>query len=110
MFYGTKNLYIFIRFFYVLYERLYKAKEISNFFEDNEKTRKLKQEEKNELASERYNTFKNILISSFKLRDIKYEDYLRSIFGKQAFLLFTIDKTLQSTTKSLQTLASDELS
>lgn len=37
-FYGTKCLYIFLRFFYVLYERLYKAAEISRSFEDNEKT------------------------------------------------------------------------
>lgn len=40
-FYGTKCLYIFLRFFYVLYERLYKAAEISKSFEDNEKTKLL---------------------------------------------------------------------
>lgn len=109
-FYGTKNLYIFLRFFYVLYERLFKAKEISKYFEDNEKTRLLSDSDKEELSRERYGTFKNILIGSLKLRETKYEDYLRSLFGKQAFLLFTIDKTLQSATKSLQTLASDDLS
>ncbi|EAR93146.2 ubiquitin carboxyl-terminal hydrolase family protein (macronuclear) [Tetrahymena thermophila SB210] len=109
-FYGTKNLYIFLRFFYVLYERLYKAQEISRYFEDNEKTQKLTDQEKEELSKERYQTFKNILIGSLKQRETKYEDYLRSIFGKQAFLMFTIDKTLQATIKSLQTLATDDLS
>lgn len=66
VFYGTKNLYIFLRFFYVLYERLYKAQEISRYFEDNEKTQKLTDQEKEELAKERYSTFKNILIGSLK--------------------------------------------
>jgi len=109
-FYGTKSLYIFIRFFYVLYERLFKAAEISRSFEDNEKTRMLSEEEKAELAKERYSAFKTILVGSLKARDTKYEDYLRSIFGKQAFLLFTIDKTLQSAVKSLQALSADDLS
>ena len=81
-FYGTKNLYIFIRFFYVLYERLFKAADISRSFEDNEKTRLLSDEEKSELAKERYSAFKTILVGSLKARDTKYEDYLRSIFGK----------------------------
>ena len=39
----------------------------------------------------------------------KYEDYLRSLFGKQAYLLFTIDKILASTCKALSGLISDEL-
>lgn len=109
IFYGTKNLYVFLRFFFVLYERLYKAQEISRSFEDSEKTQQLTIQEKNELSLQRYTTFKVILHGSLKLKETKYEDYLRSLFGKQAFLLFTIDRTLQSATKALQTLASDDL-
>ena len=36
IFYGTKHLYIFLRFFYTLYERFFKAFEISNIFEENQ--------------------------------------------------------------------------
>ncbi len=41
---------------------------------------------------------------------IKHEDYLRSIFGKYAFLLFTIDKVLSLMCKSLQNFMNDEFS
>lgn len=82
IFFGTKTLYVFLRFFYVLYERLYKAMEISKTFEDNEKTSSLTNQEKEELALERYNAFKAILITSLKTKESKYEDFLRSIFGK----------------------------
>ena len=35
------------------------------------------------MAKERYDTFKKVLMMSLKLKDqIKYEDLLRSIFGK----------------------------
>lgn len=46
LFFGNKHLYIFIRFFYILYERLYKAFEISEQFEDNSKTSRMTMEEK----------------------------------------------------------------
>ena len=54
------------------------------------------------MSKERYDTFKKVLMMSLKTKDpTKCEDYLRSIFGSQAFLLFTIDKILVSTCKSL---------
>ena len=46
VFYGSKHLHVLIRFVYVLYERLYKAQEISKNFEDNDKTKKMSTNEK----------------------------------------------------------------
>jgi len=43
-FYGTKHLYSFLRFFYTIKERLLKAWELSNFFEENTKTKLLTKE------------------------------------------------------------------
>lgn len=47
----------------------------------------------------------------FRTRDsTKIEDFLRSIFGNQAYMLFTVDKSLAFLCKSLSHLASDDLS
>ena len=111
VFYGTKHLYVFLRFFYTLYERFQKASEIANHFEVNSKTELLSQEEREALAKERYNTFKNILLTSLKSKEMnKHEDYMRSIFGKQAFLFITLDKVLNNTCKSLHSFVQDDLS
>ncbi len=49
-------------------------------------------------AKERYETYKIFLMNLIKQKiDVqKYEDFTRSIFGKKAFLFFTIDKILSS--------------
>lgn len=44
--YGTKYQYTFLRLFYTFYERLYKAYEISNSFENTEKCNKLSETQK----------------------------------------------------------------
>eukprot|EP00825_Cyclidium_porcatum_P041047 TRINITY_DN530_c0_g1_i6.p2 TRINITY_DN530_c0_g1~~TRINITY_DN530_c0_g1_i6.p2 ORF type:complete len:223 (+),score=43.27 TRINITY_DN530_c0_g1_i6:283-951(+) len=111
VFYGSKNIYTFLRFFYVLYERLLKAYEIAYLFEDSEKISQLKTEEKEKISKDRYALFKLVIINSFKLKDqTKAEDYLRCIFGKSAYLLFTIDKLLQNMFKFLQVMVTDQLS
>ena len=38
IFFGSKNIVIFLRFFYTFYERLLKAKEICKTFKQNKKT------------------------------------------------------------------------
>jgi hypothetical protein len=48
------------------------------------------------LATERYEVFKLVVLSMEKnLIDMnKYEDLLRCLFGNGAYLLFTLDKTI----------------
>ena len=41
VFYGTQKFYVFLRFFYTLYERILKAWELCHQFEENNKTRGL---------------------------------------------------------------------
>jgi len=41
IFYGTQHVYCLIRYYFTLYERFVKAREVSNEFEDNSKTRLL---------------------------------------------------------------------
>lgn len=54
--------------------------------------------EKSKLADERYDTFKWILVHLIRanIESIKYEDLLRSIFGKEAFALVYVDKIVNS--------------
>jgi len=42
----------------------------------------MSEEEKNELGDKRYLLFKSALFLSLKSKEFKYEDYLRSIYGK----------------------------
>jgi len=62
VFYGTQKFYVFLRFFYTLYERVLKAWELCQEFEVNEKTKNLTSEDKKNLAEERYNAFKLMLV------------------------------------------------
>lgn len=111
VFYGSKNIYVLMRFFYVLYERLLRAHEIAYTFEDSEKVAKLSKEERDKISRDRYQLFKLIILNSFKVKEqTKGEDYLRCLFGKSAYLLFTVDKLLQNIFKFLQVMASDQLS
>lgn len=71
------------------------------------------------IAKERYAVFKLIIVNLVKQKidNTKYEDLLRSIFGKKSFIFFTIDKILamviwilKQITKSLQSIFQDEFS
>lgn len=111
IFFCTKQFYVFIRFFYSLKERVYKAFEFSNSFEANSKTQLLSEEEKRCIGVERYQSFKYVLFFLFKMKDmVKYEDFLRSLYGDSAFLLFTVDKVLSATCKALHNLLQDQTS
>lgn len=97
MFYGTQHLYFLHRFYYSFYERMLKAYEISFDFEENSKTSKFSPEERKKIGEERYVTFKWILAHMLKgtIDNEKYEDYLRSVFGTRAYLMFYIEKIIQ---------------
>ena len=52
--------------------------------------------EKTLLAKERYEMFKLTLLNFIKQKfdANKYEDFIRGLFGNNAFLFFTVDKIL----------------
>jgi len=111
VFYGTKHCYIFLRFFFTLYERFFKVFEICNKFEANYKTSLLSPQQKAELGMQRYEIFKIILVYSLRMKDAtKYEDFLRTILGSKAFLSFTLDKVLSQIIKILHNFIQDSLS
>jgi len=88
-----------------------KAFELSQDLEDNEITSKLSEAKKKELKQKRYTSFKMMLIYVIKGGNAEdYEDFLRSIFGNNAFYMFTMQKILTSTTKILQSISHDSMS
>ena len=61
VFYGTQKFYVFIRLFYTFYERVLKAYELCHVIEENEITKNLTKEERDQLCEERYHAFKLML-------------------------------------------------
>ena len=98
VFYGTQHVYCLIRYYFTLYERFVKAREIAHEFEDNVKTRALSASEIENISKERYDNFKIILAHLVKsnLDNEKYEDLLRGLFGNHAYMLFYTDKIIHS--------------
>ncbi|CAD8206788.1 unnamed protein product [Paramecium pentaurelia] len=91
--YVTQNLYILLRFLHTIYQRLEMAYIISK---------------QNNLGKDkRYNVFKSALFLSLKAKDFKYEDHLRSLFGKHGFIFSTLEKVLHDAAKQLAICASD---
>ncbi|CAD8183839.1 unnamed protein product [Paramecium octaurelia] len=107
--YGTSGIYLFFRYFYSLYQRIELAHQISQNFEQNEKFEKLNEKEKKKIIEIRYKLFKHALLYQIKNKDFKYQDYLSLLFGKQAFLFYTIDKMLSDCCKHLASLFNDKL-
>ncbi|CAK91198.1 unnamed protein product (macronuclear) [Paramecium tetraurelia] len=107
--YGTSGIYLFFRYFYSLYQRIELAQQISQNFEQNEKFEKLDEKEKKKIIELRYKLFKHALLYQIKNKDFKYQDYLSLLFGKQAFLFYTIDKMLSDCCKHLASLVNDKL-
>lgn len=113
LFYGTEHFMYFCRMFFTLYERILRAWEIANTFETNSRTEKLTAQvntcfgdilmngiaqEKTTLSKERYDAFKWVLVHLIRgdVDNIKYEDFIRGLFGKNAYALVVIDKIVGS--------------
>lgn len=110
--YGTKNFYIFIRFFYIFYEQILMAYQLSQKFENASNFSNLNEEvnlfrffhslffpkEKQFLSKERYRVFKLLLVRTFyqKMDSTIFENNLRCLFGNNSFLLATSEKILVS--------------
>jgi len=112
LFYGTQNVYFLLRFYFTLYERFQKAYDIANNFVTNSKTVLLSEDQKAVLVAERYELFKWVLIHLLRMNidNMKYEDFIRSIFGNDAYLMFYIDKIINAMIKAIQNLANDDIS
>jgi len=106
--YGTASFYSFFRHFHCLYERLIKARELAENGLDSElekkpeiqgKFKEILAKKKAELISERYEQIYLKGLYSLLRNNIdttKYEDFCRQILGTQAYLLFSIDKLINS--------------
>lgn len=114
IFFGNYSFYIFFRLFQILFERLNKAKEMSKNPQTNSDFaflltgNKVHKPEENE---DRYISFMNSLsglLTGAKEQNV-YEDECRSLFGIQAYILFTMDKLVTQLTRQLQSLLSEEV-
>jgi len=108
VFYGNANFYSFFRHFFCLYERLIKARELAG--EDMELKVKSKsnieakhleiwEEKKEELKKEIYRQvyLKGLYsVLSNTIDTARYEDFCRHCVGPKAYLLFAIDKLINS--------------
>jgi hypothetical protein len=150
LFYGPSNIFMFIKFFFAIYERVLKARDlilekINQDLSEMSSTEKVKagiinpdtgalnQEVAQIFLDERYEHLLkgifatttsqvysgpivtasgggsgNFYYNNHILMDHnKYEDYARILLGKNAFLLFQIDKIVAQTVKQLQSMHSD---
>ena len=106
--YATVNFYSFFRHFHCLYERLIKARVLADKGLEEELERKpelkvkydsLTEEKKAELKAERYEQMYvkglNSLLNG-NIDTARYEEFCQHCLGKQAYLLFSIDKLINS--------------
>ena len=118
--YSNTLLYVFYRLFQMLYARLLKMKEISN-----ELSRKPPatvslnsiavdlgfQKQASPLFSEkdRYTELlkNSILFLSGDMDPLEYEDRARAMYGTSAYLVFTMDKLVQTLAKQIHTIITD---
>jgi paired amphipathic helix protein Sin3a len=110
LFFGNNNFYVFFRLFEILYERLFKAKELSKLNQSNSQFAVLlnPNKDKKQLEQER-DKFQLFLkhLNGFMLgakEQNAFEDECRSLFGVQAYILFTIDKLVGQLTRHVQIL------
>ena len=117
--FGSQHIYCLLRFFHVLYERLIKIRKLikDQFISDYSRINpegQISDEMQSLLVNE---TFMGIFISVFtslvkgRLEVNKFEDFCKNYMGQKAYLVFTLDKLVNSIIKILQQhLIGDDLS
>ena len=112
--YCSNALYCFIRFFYAIYERLLKVKMILNGSEKEEEKGPLDYGDylfSNEVETEYLGFLKTVcMVLKSTYDNTKFEDKCRSLLGNEAYVLFTFDKLVNYSVKSLQSLANEDFS
>ena len=112
LYYCPFNVYAFFVYFYSVYERILKAKELikekiqKDFEEDFSKADfrfKFNQKYTNKLVDERFNMFICSIVTTMNSTNVldtnKYEDLARELLGNEAYLLFQIDKLINNCIK-----------
>lgn len=106
--YGSVNFYSFFRHFHCLYERIIKARALAGKGLEEELERRpelqakyssLPVQTKDQLQSERYDQVYLKGLQSLLQNTIdvaKYEDFCRHCLGSQGYLMFSIDKLINS--------------
>ncbi|KAJ3283299.1 Transcriptional regulatory protein sin3 [Borealophlyctis nickersoniae] len=119
--YGNNTFYVFFRLYQILYSRLLKMKELSRDLAQNPpRAEKLNpvavelglQKATNVVPSQDRDRYGELLraIRAFLNCDLEtneYEEKARSLFGTSAYLVFTIDRVVQSVVKQMQTILTD---
>ncbi|KAI9346076.1 hypothetical protein DFJ73DRAFT_482536 [Zopfochytrium polystomum] len=125
-FYANGTFYTFMRLYQILYSRLLKMKELSNYYEMYPpKTDQINpfavemglqrpENIQDSIASDVKNRFEELhrAIHDFldsKIEQSEYEEKCRSLYGTNAFLMFTIDKVLQAIVKQLTNIISENV-
>eukprot|EP01114_Cavostelium_apophysatum_P019570 TRINITY_DN6344_c0_g1_i6.p2 TRINITY_DN6344_c0_g1~~TRINITY_DN6344_c0_g1_i6.p2 ORF type:complete len:658 (+),score=243.67 TRINITY_DN6344_c0_g1_i6:2183-4156(+) len=113
VFFGNNAFYAFFRFFQISYERIVKAKELSQMPSTNSNLTFLLNPTKGGKIENPADKFQSFIKSLYELiggsKDQNlYEDELRGLFGIESYILFTLDRLIIHLTKQLQTLLSEE--
>jgi len=119
-FYGSNSWYFFVRLYHILYDRIGKAKQLCS--EQRRSSRNFVLHPIEQIKSGEWRTehsgnsaadYSMFLTSVCNLLDgtigtTRYEEILQESMGSGSFLLFTVDKVVQSALKQLHTLACNE--
>lgn len=97
LFYSNSNIYLFIRYYMLLYERLVQAKELATEIVKNEEGREhefFKKEEKENQNKK----FLNCIISFLnnEIESLKFENECKEMLGYQSYIVHTFDKLITS--------------
>ena len=113
LYYGPSNAFMFITFFYSVYERILKAQQlvkskVEQDFKDDFSKRQWSvkfQSKKQALIDERFQYLVKAIYTAMCFGNIldahKYEDVARELLGNEAYLLFQVDKLVNHCTKHL---------
>lgn len=115
--YAPASIYVFFRFLYTVYERLMKVKHILALEYD----RSDQEHHSTPLVKGKQYTYSDKVEAEYKnfLRTVctvlrgtcdtaKYEDRCRQILARDSYVLFTFDKLLANTIKSMTVIAQDD--
>jgi len=109
--YCPSTVYCFLRFFFVMYERLLKVKMVLNQEAKENPPIEIGEYHFTDQAQVEYLGFlKSVcLVLKNTYDSAKFEDKCRMLLGNDAYVLFTFDKLAVYTAKALHTLAHDDV-
>ena len=114
--YAPASIYVFFRFLYTVYERLMKVKQILALEYERQEEHlsaplvKGKQYKYSDKVEAEYKNFLRTVCTVLRgtCDSAKYEDKCRQILARDSYVLFTFDKLLGNTIRSMTVIAQDE--